>query len=107
MGKLILIFIVIMFTSCSKVVSVSTKGTHNYYGLNFIDVNTSKQDLIYVKINGFGLVDSLDGYTFGYIDKEQIYLNPKKCQAILIVDNSNVDLNATLELLNNICIIRK
>ena len=98
--------IIVAFSSCSKVTMVTKGKVTNYYGLNFIDVN-STDNLKYIQVKGFGLVDGVSSLTLGYIDEETILADPRKCQVVLIVDSAVVDMNSSRKLLGNICIVRK
>lgn len=101
-----LIIAMLLFTSCSRTTVICKDGVNKYYGFNFIDLNTS-QDVSYMKIEGVGLIQSFDGITLGIVEEERIYANPRKCQAILIVNEDNVNLNNTIKMLENICVIRR
>lgn len=102
----LLLVIVLGFSSCSKVTTVSKNEITNHYGLNFIDVNSTDQ-ILYIDVTGVGLVDGVSGFTVGYLNEEIIIANPKKCQAILLVNADTLDINKTKELLENICIVRR
>ena len=99
--------ILFLFTSCTKVTTVTSKGVREYYGINLIGVNSTDENMTYTKIEGLGLIYGSNSLTLGYLKEEQIYANPKVCQAILIVDANRTDMDNVLEQLKNICIIRR
>ena len=103
------IFILILFllTSCTKVTTVTSKGVTEYYGINFIGANDKNENMAYSKIEGLGLIYGVNSLTLGYVKEEQVYADPKVCQAILIVDANRTDMDNVLEQLKNICIIRR
>ena len=103
----IFMLVLLLLTSCSKVTCVTSKGVKNYYGINLIDMNHKDENLTYIKIEGLGLVYGVNSLTFGYVKEEQVYADPKVCQAILIVDANRTDMDNVLEQLKNICIIRR
>ena len=108
-NKKLSLFILILFllTSCSKVTTVTSKGVTQYYGINLIGMKNKDENLTYSKIEGLGLIYGGNSLTLGYVKQEQIYADPKVCQAILIVDANRTDMDNVLQQLKNICIIRR
>lgn len=96
----------LLLTSCSKVTRVTSQGVTQYYGINLIDMNNDA-NLSYNKVEGIGLIYGANSLSLGYVQEEQIYANPKICQAILIVDSNNTNMNKLLEKVKNLCIIRR
>ena len=97
----------LILTSCSKVTYVTTEGVNQYYGINLIDIKNSDKNISYIKVEGVGIVQALNSLTIGYVKEEQIYANPKVCQAILIIDANRTTIDSLIEQMNNICIIRR
>lgn len=101
------ILILLLLTSCSKVTIVTSEGVTQHYGINLIGMNNADENLTYNKIEGLGLIYGSNSLTLGYMRQEQVYANPKVCQAIVIVDANRTDMKNVLRQLKNICIIRR
>jgi hypothetical protein len=100
------IFVILLFTSCSKIILVNEDGTKKYYGINIIDINSS-QTPSYLQVQSIGIVNSMNSISLGYIDEEYIYVRKKDCSVIIVTDINESYEKEVVKNLNDICIIRR